>query len=67
MEKRKYENENWDISPLIVEYKEKGFHVDDGRHRLEMYRQMGITCAPAVLWTTGELLESRLIKLLENC
>ena len=45
----------------------KGFHVDDGRHRLEMYRQMGITHAPAALWTTGELLESRLIKLLENC
>lgn len=51
---------------MIVEYKEKGFHVDDGRHRLEMYRQMGATHAPAALWTTGELLEQRLLTLLEN-
>lgn len=67
VDQMKQDYENWDIPPLIVEYGEKGFHVDDGRHRLEMYRQMGITHAPAVLWTTGELLESRLIKLLENC
>lgn len=40
--------------------------MDDGRHRLEMYRQMGATHVPAALWTTGELLEQRLLILLEN-
>ena len=67
VDQMKQDYENWDTPPLIVEYGETGFHVDDGRHRLEMYRQMGITHVPAALWTTGELLESRLIKLLENC
>lgn len=57
----------WDIPPLIVEYGEKGFHVADGRHRLEMYRQMGITCAPAALWTTGEQMRDKLLKLLKSC
>lgn len=44
----------WDIPPLIVEYGENGFYVADGRHRLEMYRQLGITHASAVIWTTGD-------------
>ncbi|MDE7225046.1 MAG: hypothetical protein K2O34_14870 [Acetatifactor sp.] len=30
----------WDIPPLIVEYGANGFYVADGRHRLEMYRQI---------------------------
>ena len=64
---KKRDDENWDTLLLIVEYGEKGFHVDDGRHRLEMYRQMGITHAPAALWTAEELRESRLIELLEDC
>lgn len=66
VDKMKQDCEKWDIPPLIVEYGENGFHVDDGRHRLEMYRQMGATHAPAALWTTGELLEQRLLTLLEN-
>lgn len=29
---------HWDAPPLIVEYVYGRFQVDDGRHRLEMYR-----------------------------
>lgn len=55
---------NWDIPPLIVEYGENGFYVADGRHRLEMYRQMGITHVQAALWTTGERRRTELLGLL---
>ncbi|MDE7299326.1 MAG: hypothetical protein K2N94_10940 [Lachnospiraceae bacterium] len=58
---------NWDIPPLIVEYGENGFYVNDGRHRLEMYRQLGIPEAPAVLWTTGTRLRDQLLELLRSC
>lgn len=44
---------NWDVPPLIVEFRDDDFHVNDGRHRLEMYRQMGIEEVDVVLWTTG--------------
>ena len=40
----------WDPPPLILEYSEDGIRVNDGRHRLEMYRQIGITKAWAVCW-----------------
>ena len=38
---------------MIVEFRDDDFHVNDGRHRLEMYRQMGIEEVDVVLWTTG--------------
>lgn len=46
--------DGWDAPPLIVEYVYGKFKVDDGRHRLEMYRQLGIEKVWAVIWTTGE-------------
>lgn len=66
VDRMKQDYENWDTPPLIVEYGENGFYVADGRHRLELYRQMGITHVPAALWTTGELWEGRLRRLLES-
>ncbi|MBO5282555.1 MAG: ParB N-terminal domain-containing protein [Lachnospiraceae bacterium] len=66
VDKMKQAHGSWDIPPLIVEYVENRFQVNDGRHRLEMYRQMGIAQAPAVLWTTGEPMRDRLLKLLEE-
>lgn len=66
VDRMKQDYENWDTPPLIVEYGENGFYVADGRHRLELYRQMGITHAPAALWTNGKQLEGRLLKLLEE-
>lgn len=46
--------ENWDVPPLIVEYRDDKFFVNDGRHRLEMYRQLRVDDVDVVLWTTGE-------------
>ncbi|MBQ8325901.1 MAG: ParB N-terminal domain-containing protein [Lachnospiraceae bacterium] len=45
---------DWDAPPLIVEYRDEKFFVNDGRHRLEMYRQLRVDDVDAVLWTTGE-------------
>ena len=46
---------SWNPPPLIIEYRVDGsFHVCDGRHRLEMYRQKKVRTVPAIVWTTGE-------------
>ena len=46
---------SWNSPPLIIEYRVDGsFHVCDGRHRLEMYRQKNVKTVPAIVWTTGE-------------
>lgn len=54
VEKMKESYGKWDIPPLIIEYREGTLWVNDGRHRLIMYRDLGIGLIPAVLWTTGE-------------
>lgn len=46
--------DGWDAPSLIVEYVYGNFQVDDGRHRLETYRQLGVEKVWAVVWTTGE-------------
>lgn len=46
---------SWNPPPLIIEYRVDGsFHVCDGRHRLEMYRQKNVKTVPAIVWTTGK-------------
>lgn len=46
---------SWNPPPLIIEYRVDGsFHICDGRHRLEMYRQKNVKTVPAIVWTTGE-------------
>ncbi len=64
VDRMKQAHDGWDIPPLIVEYGEKGFYVADGRHRLEMYRQIGCTHVPAALWTTGEQRRDELLEIL---
>lgn len=54
VENMKNSFEGWDVPPLIVEFKDGSFYVNDGRHRLEMYRQLGVEMIDVVLWTTGE-------------
>lgn len=56
---------NWDVPPLIVEYRDDRFFVNDGRHRLEMYRQMGVSEVDVVLWTTGEANAKKLQEVLK--
>ena len=41
---------SWNPPPLIIEYRVDGsFHVCDGRHRLEMYRQKNVKTVPAIV------------------
>ena len=54
--------DSWDTPPLIVEYRDDRFYVNDGRHRLEMYRQMGVQIVNVVLWTTGEDNKKKLLE-----
>ena len=58
--------ESWDAPPLIVEYVYGKFKVDDGRHRLETYRQLGVDRVWAAVWTTGEENRKTVEKILEE-
>ena len=58
--------DGWDAPPLIVEYVYGRFQVDDGRHRLETYRQLGVDKVWSVIWTTGEENRKIVEKILEE-
>lgn len=58
--------DGWDTPPLIVEYVYGNFQVNDGRHRLEAYRQLGAEKVWAVIWTTGEENKKIVEKILEK-
>ena len=58
--------DGWDAPPLIVEYVYGRFQVDDGRHRLEAYRQLGVDKVWVVIWTTGEENRKTVEKILEE-
>lgn len=45
---------DWDMPPLIVQYTNGEYEINDGRHRNEALRQMGIKYAPVVFWTSSE-------------
>jgi len=64
VENMKSNIEKWDVPPLIVEYREDKFFVNDGRHRLEMYRQLGADSVDVILWTTGEANKEKLLEVL---
>lgn len=64
VENMKNSIEDWDVPPLIVEYRDNKFFVNDGRHRLEMYRQLGVKAVDVVLWTTGEENKEKLLEVL---
>lgn len=58
--------DGWDTPPLIVEYVYGNFQVNDGRHRLEAYRQLGSEMVWVVIWTTGEENRKKVEKILEE-
>ena len=58
--------DGWDAPPLIVDYVYGQFHVNDGRHRLETYRQLGVERVWAAVWTTGEENKKTVEKILEE-
>lgn len=55
VEQMKENMKEWNPPPIIIEYQgNKKFYVCDGRHRLELYRQMAKRNIPAIVWTSGE-------------
>ncbi|WP_310604232.1 ParB N-terminal domain-containing protein [Anaerosporobacter sp.] len=63
VDKMKEYIEHWDAPPLIVNYVEGRFEVNDGRHRLEMYRQLKMEYVYVVLWVTEDEDYNKLMKL----
>lgn len=41
-----------DMPPLIVHYVDKGFELNDGNHRFEVYRRLGIKEYYVIVWIT---------------
>lgn len=54
VENMKRDIAHWDAPPLIVNYADGRFEVNDGRHRLELYRQLKREYVDVVIWVTGE-------------
>ncbi|RXZ83762.1 hypothetical protein EBB07_05095 [Paenibacillaceae bacterium] len=45
---------DWDFPPLIVNYCNGTYEINDGRHRNEALRQMHIKHAPVIFWTSAK-------------
>ena len=39
-----------DMPPLIVSFTQSGFVTNDGNHRLQAYKNLGITRVPVIIW-----------------
>lgn len=47
--------EKQDIAPLISHYVESGFELNDGNHRLQAYKNLGIEEVNVIIWITEEI------------
>lgn len=47
-------SENADMPPLIVNYVDGGFVLNDGNHRFEAYLRLGISEYYVIIWITEE-------------
>lgn len=45
---------NWDMPPLIVNFTNGRYEVNDGRHRHEALRQMNVNNAYVIFWTSSK-------------
>ena len=41
-----------DLPPLIVQFTEEGFTLNDGNHRLEAFRRVGVETYAVIIWGT---------------
>ncbi len=46
--------EKKDLPPLIVNYQNSEFVINDGNHRFEAYKRCGFDNCSVLIWTTGE-------------
>ncbi|MBQ8402198.1 MAG: ParB N-terminal domain-containing protein [Clostridia bacterium] len=44
--------EHADLPPLIVQFTEAGFTLNDGNHRLEAFRRAGVNSYSVIIWGT---------------
>lgn len=47
-------SKEWDVPPLIVNYENKKFKLNDGNHRYEAMKRSGINEYYVIIWTTDE-------------
>lgn len=52
--------EGADIPPLIVQFSEGHFTLNDGNHRFEAFRRAGVETYAVILWGTGQADEEEL-------
>ena len=50
---KKYESGNWDMPPLIINRKENMFELNDGNHRFEALKKLGINEYWVIFWETN--------------
>lgn len=43
-----------DLPPLIVNFDDGQFQLNDGNHRFEAYSRLGIQEVNVIIWTTGQ-------------
>jgi len=48
----RYKNGNWDMPPLIIQDCEGGYELNDGNHRFEALKMLGIKEYWVILWRT---------------
>jgi len=49
---QKYKAGNWDMPPLIINYANEQYELNDGNHRFEALRMLGITEYWVIIWET---------------
>ena len=43
----------WKVPPLIINFSEGKFEINDGNHRFEALIRLGLESYPVIIWTTG--------------
>ena len=51
-----------DLPPLIVQFTESGFTLNDGNHRLEAFRRTGVDTYAVIIWGTAEADKERFLR-----
>jgi len=47
-----YQTNKWDMPPLIIGYNEKQYELNDGNHRFEALKRLGIKDYWVIIWET---------------
>jgi len=50
----RYQTGNWDMPPLIIEFKDGQYDLNDGNHRYEALKRLGIKEHWIIIWETVE-------------